>query len=50
MSNALEQKALAAYLEDHDLKHTRQREAIPDVFLSVKGHIASEALYQQVRE
>ena len=50
MSNALEQKALAAYLEDHDLKHTRQREAILDVFLSVKGHIASEALYQQVRE
>ena len=50
MSNLLEQKALASYLEDHNLKHTRQREAILDVFLAIEGHITSEALYQQVRD
>ena len=50
MANDLEQKALASYLEDHNLKHTKQREAILDVFLSVTGHITGEALFQQVRE
>jgi Fur family ferric uptake transcriptional regulator len=50
MAHDLEQKALAEYLEDHNLKHTRQREAILEVFLTVKGHITSEELYQQVRE
>ena len=49
MSNDLEQKALAAYLEDHNLKHTKQREAILDVFLGVKGHVTSDELYQKVR-
>ena len=49
MSNEVEQQALARYLEDHNLKHTKQREAILDVFLSVKGHITSEDLYQSVR-
>ena len=50
MSHQLEKKALAAYLEDHHLKHTKQREAILDVFLEVKAHITSEDLYQKVRE
>jgi Fur family ferric uptake transcriptional regulator len=50
MSNEVEQKALASYLEDHNLKHTKQREAILDVFLEVKGHITAEALFQRVRE
>ena len=49
MANELEQKALASYLEDHNLKHTKQREAILDVFLHVQGHITGEDLYQRVR-
>jgi Fur family transcriptional regulator, ferric uptake regulator len=50
MSNEIEQKALASYLEDHNLKHTKQREAILDVFLGVTGHITAEELCQRVRE
>ena len=50
MSNEIEQKALASYLEDHNLKHTQQREAILEVFLQVKGHITAEALFNSVRE
>lgn len=50
MANELEQKALASYLEDHHLKQTRQREAILDVFLEVKGHITGDELYQKVRD
>jgi len=50
MSNETEQKALASYLEDHNLKHTKQREAILDVFLEVQGHITAEALFNRVRE
>jgi Fur family ferric uptake transcriptional regulator len=50
MPNDLEQKALASYLEDHNLKHTKQREAILDVFLGVTGHITAEELCQRVRE
>lgn len=50
MAHELEQKALASYLEDRNLKHTKQREAILDVFLEVQGHITGEELYQRVRE
>lgn len=50
MAHELEKKALADYLDDRNLKHTKQREAILDVFLSVRGHVASEDLYQRVRE
>jgi Fur family ferric uptake transcriptional regulator len=50
MSHELEHKALASYLEGHNLKHTRQREAILGIFLGVKGHITGEELYQRVRE
>ena len=50
MANELEQKALASYLEDHNLKQTKQREAILDVFLEVTGHIAGDELYQRVRD
>ncbi len=49
MANELEQKALAEYLEDHNLKQTKQREAILDVFLGIKGHVTSDELYQKVR-
>jgi Fur family ferric uptake transcriptional regulator len=50
MANEVEHRALAQYLEQHNLKHTRQRDEILDAFLSVKGHITSEALHQLVRE
>ncbi|MAE94181.1 MAG: transcriptional repressor [Deltaproteobacteria bacterium] len=50
MAHELEQKALASYLEDHNLKHTKQREAILSIFLDIKGHITGEELYQRVRE
>jgi Fur family ferric uptake transcriptional regulator len=49
MAHEVEQRALARYLEEHSLKHTKQREAILDVFLEAKGHITSEDLYQSVR-
>ncbi len=49
MPHELERKALAQYLEDHNLKHTKQREAILETFLEVKGHVASEELYQRVK-
>ena len=50
MAHEVEQRALARYLEEHNLKHTKQREAILDVFLGAKGHITSEDLYQRVRD
>ena len=50
MSKGLEWDALTRYLDDHKLKRTRQREAILEVFLQTTGHIASDDLYQQVRE
>ena len=49
MPHDLEKKALASYLEDHNLKHTKQREAILDVFLEVEGHITGEELHRRVR-
>lgn len=49
MPHDLEKKALASYLEDHQLKHTKQREAILEVFLEVEGHITGEELYRRVR-
>lgn len=50
MAHEVEHRTLAAYLEDHNLKSTKQREAILDVFLEAKGHITSDELYQKVRE
>jgi Fur family ferric uptake transcriptional regulator len=50
MAHEVEQRALAAYLEDHHLKATKQREGILEVFLGVTGHISSDALMQRVRE
>lgn len=45
----LEREALVRYLEDHNLKRTRQREVILDVFLESTGHISSDELYDRVR-
>ncbi len=50
MSHEVERKALASYLEQHHLKHTKQRELILSTFLEAKRHITSEELYQSVRE
>jgi Fur family ferric uptake transcriptional regulator len=50
MAHDLEHKALARYLEGHNLKHTKQREAILEVFLNATGHITSDDLFQNVRE
>ncbi len=41
---------LAEYLAQHGLKHTRQREAIMEAFMSGEGHFTSEELYERVRE
>jgi len=49
MAHELEQKALADYLEEHNLKHTRQRAAILEVFLEATGHITGEEIYQRVK-
>ena len=50
MSHDVEHRALSRYLEDHQLKHTKQREAILEIFLEVTGHITGEDLYQRVRD
>ncbi len=49
MAHEVEQRTLARYLEEHNLKHTKQREAILGVFLEASGHVTSEDIYQQVR-
>jgi len=50
MSHEVELKALAEYLEQNHLKHTKQRELILSAFLEAKRHITSDDLYQKVRE
>jgi Fur family ferric uptake transcriptional regulator len=50
MPNELEKKALADYLDSHSLKHTKQREAILDAFLSAQRHITGEELHARVRQ
>jgi Fur family ferric uptake transcriptional regulator len=50
MAHEVEREALARYLDDHNLKRTRQREAILEVFLETTGHITSDDLYQRVRD
>jgi Fur family ferric uptake transcriptional regulator len=49
MPHEVERRALARYLEEHNLKHTKQRDAILDVFLGATGHITSDEIYQRVR-
>ena len=50
MADQLQRDVLARYLEEHNLKHTKQRDVILAAFLVAKGHITSEELYQRVRE
>lgn len=40
---------LAEYLARHQLKHTRQRDAILQALLDAEGHVSSEHLYERVR-
>ena len=49
MAHEVEHRSLARYLEEHSLKHTKQRDAILDVFLKATGHITSEEIYQCVQ-
>ncbi|MEN8182337.1 MAG: transcriptional repressor [Myxococcota bacterium] len=49
MAHDLEQASLSRYLEQHNLKHTKQREAILEVFLEATGHITSEEIFERVR-
>ena len=50
MAHDAEQRSLAQYLEDNNLKHTRQREAVLEIFLDATGHITGEEIYDRVRK
>jgi Fur family ferric uptake transcriptional regulator len=50
MAHEAERAALSAYLEEKNLKHTKQRDVILDAFLDARGHATSEELYRLVRE
>jgi Fur family ferric uptake transcriptional regulator len=50
MAHELEREALSRYLDEHQLKHTRQRDAVLEVFLETTGHITSEELHERVRK
>ncbi len=50
MAHEVERRSLARFLEEHNLKHTKQRDAILDVFLAAAGHVTSEDLYNAVRD
>lgn len=49
MAHEVEHEALGRYLEQHGLKHTKQRGLILDIFLHAKKHVTSDELYQSVR-
>jgi len=49
MPHEVEYKALSRYLDEHKLKHTKQREAILEAFLEAKGHVTSEDLYNVIK-
>jgi Fur family ferric uptake transcriptional regulator len=50
MAHEVERRTLTRYLEEHSLKHTKQREAILEIFLEAQGHFTSEEIFQSVRE
>ncbi len=49
MAHEVEREALARYLEENNLKHTKQRDEILDAFLEAENHITSEELHQRIR-
>jgi len=50
MAHDVERQSLARYLDTRHLRHTKQRDAILDVFLEARGHTTSEEIYQRVRD
>ena len=50
MAHEVERRTLARYLEEHNLKNTKQRDAIVDVFLDARGHVTSDEIFQRVRD
>jgi Fe2+ or Zn2+ uptake regulation protein len=50
MAHEVEHRTLARFLEEHSLKHTKQREAILDVFLEVEGHVDGLTRYEIAHE
>ena len=50
MAHEVEGRVLSRYLEDHHLKHTKQRDAILDIFLEASGHITSEEIYKRIQD
>ena len=49
MAHEVEREALSRYLEKHNLKRTKQRDLILEIFLKAKQHVSSDELYQAVR-
>ncbi|MFP8873010.1 MAG: transcriptional repressor [Myxococcota bacterium] len=50
MAHEVERVALANFLAQSGLKHTRQRDAVLEAFLSAKSHTTSEEIFQAVHE
>jgi Fur family ferric uptake transcriptional regulator len=50
MAHDVERESLARFLEGHNLRHTRQRDAILEAFLEARGHITAEDIYGRVRD
>ena len=49
MAHEAERELLARYLEQHHLKHTKQRDRILEAFLESERHATSDEIYQTVR-
>ena len=49
MAHEAERELLARYLEQHNLKHTKQRDRILEAFLESERHATSDEIYQTVR-
>jgi len=50
MPHDAERARLSAYLDEKNLKHTKQRDVIFDAFLDSHSHISAEDLYNKVRD
>jgi Fur family ferric uptake transcriptional regulator len=50
MPHEVERRTLTRYLEEHNLKQTKQRDAILDIFLAATGHVTSEEIFNRVRK
>jgi Fur family ferric uptake transcriptional regulator len=49
MAHDAAREVLARYLEQHNLKHTKQRDLILEAFLQSERHATSDEIYQTVR-